>query len=294
MLRKCAMLTCVLVLGFAAASEAGPLDSTGMVYVDGLPCNSLCLFYLRWSHDLSSTPAQRSPPAVRRPEAGIREERSKPAAQARVARAKPGAPNSSQVPQAEFAGSQPAAHAAADIADPRSKVGSAAGSSTARIRELLAAALQVTATAVPAPERKASNTDGFDRPETVLPNNAERIAAASANDTDVLVALVMARPEIRSVSDLASKTVAIDHAQSASHGKIRAAMVAAGAAEVELSDGQTKAVDRLISGAVPAAVLALVSPEAAQRFPTIEGFRSFRIPLSPRSSKAAVDTPQAK
>jgi hypothetical protein len=197
MLRKCAMLTCVLVLGFATASEAGPLDSTGMVYVDGLPCNSLCLFYMRWSHELSSTPARRPPPAAARPEAGIREERSKPAAQARVAKAKPGAPNSSQVPQAKLAGSQPAANAAADMADPHPKAGSAANSNTTRIRELLAAALQVTATAVPAPQQKASNTDGFDRPETVLPTNTERTATASANDTDVLVALVMARPEIR-------------------------------------------------------------------------------------------------
>jgi hypothetical protein len=294
MLRKSVMLTCVLVLGFAAASEAGPLDSTGMVYIDGLPCNSLCLSYMHWSHELSSTPAQRPPQAVARHEAGIRKERSKPAAQARVATAKPGAPNFSQVPQAKAAGSQPAANAAADIADPHPKAGSAAGSNTTRIQEQVAAALQVTATAVPAPQQKASNTDGSDHPETVLPTNAERTAAASANDTDVLVALVMARPEIRSVSDLASKTVAIDHAQSASHGNVRAAMVAAGATEVQLSDGQTKAVDRLISGAVPAAVLALASPETAQRFPTIEGFRIFRIPLSPRSLKAAVDAPQAK
>jgi hypothetical protein len=197
------------------------------------------------------------------------------------------------VPQPRVAGSQPAANAAADIADPHTKAGSAAGSNTTKIREQVSAALQVTTTAVPAPEQKERNTDGSDHPETVLPTNAERTAAASANDTDVLVALVMARPEIRSISELASKTVAIDHAQSASRGKVRAALVAAGAAEVQLSDGQTKAVDRLIRGAVPAAVLALVSPEEAQRFPTIEGFRSFRIPLSPRSSKA-VDAPEAK
>jgi hypothetical protein len=59
--------------------------------------------------------------------------------------------------------------------------------------------------------------------------------------------------------------------------------VAAGAAEVKLSDGQTKAVDRLISGEVQAAVLTLVSPEAAEWFPDIAGFKIFRIPLSPRS-----------
>jgi hypothetical protein len=34
---------------------------------------------------------------------------------------------------------------------------------------------------------------------------------------------------------------------------------------------------------VPAAVVALVSTDAAQAFPDIAGFRIFRVPLSPRS-----------
>jgi hypothetical protein len=51
---------------------------------------------------------------------------------------------------------------------------------------------------------------------------------------------------------------------------------------VRLSQGQAKAVDRLISGEVPAAVLTLVSPEVAEMFPEIAGFNIFRVPLSPR------------
>jgi len=47
-----------------------------------------------------------------------------------------------------------------------------------------------------------------------------------------------------------------------------------------------KAVDRLIRGEVPAAVLALVSPEAAEWFPEIPGYKVFRIPLSPDPLKA--------
>jgi hypothetical protein len=39
----------------------------------------------------------------------------------------------------------------------------------------------------------------------------------------------------------------------------------------------------LIDGEVPAAVLTLVSPEAAEAFPDIAGFRIFRIPLSPKA-----------
>ena len=109
---------------------------------------------------------------------------------------------------------------------------------------------------------------------------------SSSNKIDNLVALVMARAEIKSISELANKTVAIDGKQIGSNNNVRAAIEAAGAAEVQLNDSQTKAVDRLISGEVPAAVLTLVSPEAAEWFPDIAGFKIFRIPLSPRSLKA--------
>jgi len=79
-------------------------------------------------------------------------------------------------------------------------------------------------------------------------------------------------------------------AHSASNGNVRTAIVAAGAAEVQLSEGQSKALERVIGGDVPAAVLTLVSPEAAEGFPEIAGFKVFRIPLSPRSLKAGQNT----
>jgi hypothetical protein len=332
MLRKTMMLTCVLVLSCSGASNAKPLDSPGLVYIDGLPCNRLCRSYLAWSHHLSSMPARGRPFAIVRPGIGMRGEASKHASRARIAKAKPVAPNSRQVPRARVAGLQPAGHAAAkpvapksnrapqariaDLqpaanaatasdntatkpADPHPTAGSAAGSNAKTIQEQVtaatAAAVQMMAAkAIPAAERKANHTGASDHPEAVLPADAHKAAAASANDTDVLVVLVMARPEIRSVSDLASKTIAIDEAQAVSNGNVRAAIVAAGAAEVQLSDDQTKAVDRLISGAVPAAVLAVVSPDAALRFPDIEGFKIFQVLLLPRSLKAVADTPKAK
>jgi TRAP-type uncharacterized transport system substrate-binding protein len=64
----------------------------------------------------------------------------------------------------------------------------------------------------------------------------------------------MARPEIKSVSDLTRKDVAIQDEQSASSATIRTAIAAAGAVEVQLKEGHTKAIDRLIGGEVPAAV----------------------------------------
>jgi hypothetical protein len=63
---------------------------------------------------------------------------------------------------------------------------------------------------------------------------------------------------------------------------VRSAIAAAGASEIQLSEGHAKPIDRLISGEVPAAVLTLASPEAAEWFPDIKGFKIFRIPLSPR------------
>jgi hypothetical protein len=198
---------------------------------------------------------------------------------------------------------QPASNAAADsgttranITDPHPTGGAVANSNTGTIQEQVAAttagAEQVTAaTPVQAPEQKTNNQDRSNRAETVLRGDAEKSAAASPNNTDHLVALIMARPEIKSVSDLTSKIIAIDDRHSASVANVRTAIVAAGAAEVQLSDGQTKAIDRLISREVPAAVLALVSPEAAEGFPEIAGFKIFRIPLSPRSINERQNTP---
>jgi hypothetical protein len=198
---------------------------------------------------------------------------------------------------------QPASNAAADsdttrssIADSHPTGGAVANSNTRTIQHQLAAATAVAelmtfAPVVPAPEPKANNKDRSNHSETVLRGDAETSAPASPNNPDLLVALLVARPEIKSVSDLTSKIIAIDDRHSASNGNIRTAIAAAGAAEVQLSEGQAKAIDRLISGDVPAAVLTLVSAEAAEWFPEIAGFKIFRIPLSPRSLKERRDTP---
>jgi hypothetical protein len=110
---------------------------------------------------------------------------------------------------------------------------------------------------------------------------AERMTAAGErpNKSDLLVAVVMARPEIKSVPDLAGKSVAIDERYSASRVDVWMAFAVAGASLVKVSAGQTAAVDRLSNGEVTAAVLALVSADAAEGFPEIAGFKIFRIPL---------------
>ena len=128
-----------------------------------------------------------------------------------------------------------------------------------------------------------TNTDNSASAEMLVRAYAERTGSISANGTDHLVAVLLARPEITSVSRLTGKTIAIDDRYSASNGSVRIAIVAAGASEIELSSGQPTAMSRLINGEVPAAILALLPADAAEGFPEIAGFKILRIPLSPHS-----------
>jgi TRAP-type uncharacterized transport system substrate-binding protein len=260
----------MLLLGSVGTAEATPPDSPDIVYIDGLPCNSLCQSYMAWSRKASSISAQAAF-APRLPKArgatGMRGEGSRPVTRARLA--KPAAPNSNDTRQAPNADSQPASNAVAV-------------SNSRTIQEQVTAA-----TAAPAPEQKAGHSD---HAEAVLPGVAEKPASASSNNRDRLVAILVARPEIKSVSDLTNKNIAIDDRQAASDAHLGTAIAAAGAGEVQLSEGQTKAINRLISGEVSAAVLTSIYPEAADWLPEIAGFTIFRIPLSPPAVKARLES----
>ena len=120
----------------------------------------------------------------------------------------------------------------------------------------------------------------------------ERMTAAAltaprdnGEPTQPLVAVVMARPEIKSVADLAGNVVAMDERYAPFSVDVWTAFVVAGTGSVEVSAGHIAAVDRLINGEVTAALLALVFPDAADAFPEIAGFKIFRVPLLPSSSK---------
>jgi len=186
---------------------------------------------------------------------------------------------------------EPAGNAAAKSDTPPAKIAAsspmaAADPSSRTIQEQVAAATALAehvtaASATPAARKEASNAEAYGRTEALPPSDTEPTASVPTNNTDDLVALVIARPEIKLVSDLAGKEVAIEYQQSGSGTSIRTAIAAAGAVEVQLNQGHAKAIDRLIAGEVPAAILTLVSPEAAEWFPDIPGYRIFRIPLSP-------------
>jgi ABC-type phosphate/phosphonate transport system substrate-binding protein len=132
-----------------------------------------------------------------------------------------------------------------------------------------------------------------DAPETRT--TQEQVAAASAAaermsvptldaSLDALVAILVAGPDVQSVSDLAGKTIAIDDRYSESSiGRVRTAMAAAGAPEIQLSKGQATAINRLVGKEVAAAVVGLVSVSAADSFPELARLRIFRIPLAARA-----------
>jgi hypothetical protein len=295
------MLAGLLFLGSVGTLQAHPLDLPDIVYIDGLPCNSACQSYMAWSRQKKSSTAEQPAPEkpARRSSYGavhrattMHRESSKPAASARIAK------QAVPMPPAKIAEPQPAGNAAAASEAARANVaasppsgGEVAISAARTVQEQVAAATALAehatiASAAPVPQPEANNAETSGRTEAVQPSDTEQTASVPTSNTDNLVAVLMARPEITSMSDLTGKDVAIEDLQSASGATIRTAIAAAGAVEVQLNEGHTKAIDRLIAGEVPAAILTLASPEAAEWFPDIAGYRIFRIPLSPRSVKA--------
>ncbi|WP_257166071.1 hypothetical protein [Bradyrhizobium sp. SRS-191] len=142
----------------------------------------------------------------------------------------------------------------------------------------------------PAPAKEAAPNAGKVQTEvmvaavTVAAELAERMTALRVPEGPAdkhLVAVLLARPNVRGVPDLSGKVIAIDERYAKSNARITAAMNAAGASEVLLLEGQATAITRLSNGEVSAAVVALASPEAAEAFPKIAGFRLFTVTLKP-------------
>jgi tetratricopeptide (TPR) repeat protein/TRAP-type uncharacterized transport system substrate-binding protein len=160
----------------------------------------------------------------------------------------------------------------------------AATDNSAITQELVKAATTVaermTAALTPSQssEQRMNQTGRSQRSEI---DDPEKATAVRSVHPDPRIAILMARSPLKSIADLAGQEIAIDEKHSILDGNIQAAIAAAGAAQVQMSEGQKKAINRLIRAEVPAAVLAVVSPEAAEAFPEIPGFKIFRIPLPP-------------
>ena len=146
-------------------------------------------------------------------------------------------------------------------------------------QEYIVAALAVAEQITKAETPKSTGSDGVDGTRAASANDAN---AAPPGNPGALVALLISRSDVKAASALSGLSIAIDAAQSGAEEDIRSALVAAGAAETQLSVSDASPLDRLVNGEVSAAVLNLVSPDAADAFPEIKGFKVLRLPLSTR------------
>jgi tetratricopeptide (TPR) repeat protein len=298
MLKTSVILTGLLCLSAPGTSEAHPQNSSDVAHIDGQSCNAACQSYMAWSHEIMPVPGQ--PPRVflrararQRPAKAVAgrvivfEAGSRPATHGPVT--KQAAPTSTEMSQANVTDLQSA------------RTTSASGTLGAKISEAQPPADSDGARAKIADQSPsgACATDSHTRTTkeliTAATTLAERLTGAMApsqgpspsSDSNLRIAILVACPEVKSVSDLTGKSIAIDTGLSVSSDNVRRAIARAGAAEVQISEGETKALDRVIGGEVPAAILTLASPEAAEAFPKIAGFNILQIPLT-------TEKPQAK
>jgi hypothetical protein len=239
------------------------------------------------SAKIADSQATNSTPAFAAPRTNVADTAPKAATPAEPPNDRPWA-NAADLPPVTSA--TPASPAPRDIPDTAPKLAAAEATKRTTQEQVMAAlavAEQITA-AAPAP--KAVDADRSDDTGSVT-TPGSKTAATAAKDIDLLVALVISRSDIKSVSALSGANIAIDAQESASESNIRSALVAAGASEVQLSVGGAKAIERLVGGEVPAAVVSLLSADAAEAFPDIAGFKVLRVPLSPQSLKAGLDKP---
>ena len=112
---------------------------------------------------------------------------------------------------------QPAGSAAAKPDTPPAKIAAsspmaaAADPSSRTLQEQVAAATALAervtaASATPAAQKEASNAEASGRTEALPPGDTEPAASVPTNKTDDLVALMIARPEIKLVSEPARRS----------------------------------------------------------------------------------------
>lgn len=282
-----------ILLGFMG-SQAIASDET--VYIDGQPCGTFCQAYMAWARGYGQPARQADVPAQRPADSAV--------AHAKKATPKlrtPAASNRAAVPKTRLSkkvnsppvhSNQPAIDRpedsttgsiedqskASDAAKPDSSPGAgAAVSDPASVQQSAAEAkdAEKPSEGVATTEGQPAGSSG---PE-IAASRDEPVASTPAGNN--LVAIIFARPEIGSISELSGKQIAIVESESKSTESIRSAISAAGASDVQLSDSAPiNAMDSVINGQIPAAVIALLSSEAADRFHEISGFNIFRVPVS--------------
>jgi hypothetical protein len=296
---KVLAIVVVVSCSFFGKALANPLDSPGTVYIDGSPCNLSCQSYMAWSRQIlearqavgkradriSATKTSGVPSGKlvsKRVERALADtpSRSRPKDLRATLSAIPAplprsrtevTPRNEEVhepPALLGAPSEPPA--IAKSATENVPIGTKSGNSRdERTSELVTAALAVA--------EKMTSAEALPRRDD---KGLDEAKAGSANVSTSQVALLISRPDVKSVSALRGLNVAINVAQSAAETDIRSALAALGATETQLLVSDASPIDRLISGDAQAAVVSLVSTDAANAFPDIKGFNVFRVTLS--------------
>jgi hypothetical protein len=127
----------------------------------------------------------------------------------------------------------------------------------------------------------AEQITNADPPQGQVNERTDETKAGNVKISIPRVALLICRPDLKSASALKGVNVAIDADQSAAEQDIRSALAAVGATETQLLVSDVSPLDRLMNGEVQAAVVKLVSADAADAFPDIKGFKVLRVSLSP-------------
>jgi hypothetical protein len=268
MSKKWTLLTLIASLAAPGALHAGALDSPDIVYVDGQPCNSACQSYMTWSARAQAARYRGNYPT----RVAVPDEACEPAAGRPLKMSR--APSQAAHMSSRSSMTMPKARSAArNDALPRT----AATPTQAQAATMATAAARPTIT-VESIRAAASASAGAAGP-TITVESIRAAASLSAAPQDNLVALVLAPQDINALSDLNNKRIAIAEKQSALSGRVSAALMAAGAAEVQFSEARDSAIDRLTNGEVPAAVV-LAPREIAALFPEMAGYRTFRLPLA--------------
>lgn len=271
-MKRCAMLIGMLLLGSVGPSAAGPRNSPDVVYINGSPCNRFCQFYMARSRAHTDRAAKGREPESNAPlrnrSAVVAAARNELSRSGMAAVLQPGvaAANAKR-------GGLDDLRSDFDLPDsPRM------GTFEDRVMVAAAVAEQLTAMATAAFELKVMNGEA-----AVMSVSGGKADPAPQNQAEARVALVMVRAEIKSLRYLTRQTVAIDSERASATSSIQTAFATEGAPKVLVSTGERRAIDRLIAGEVPGAIVALVSEDAAKAFPDIAGFTIFRMSLPPRS-----------
>jgi hypothetical protein len=290
---------CMLLLGSLTSASAAPLDSPDSVTINGQPCNTACQSYMEWSRRASGQPAREFSRPIAEP--------LPPAAQATTTVAPKRVPVhvvTKPKPQPKSNKTEKSLTATDDVnvVQPKPAMAAPAPVDTASKSmptlnprpspEAAKPPVEQVAAVPPVQDldlAKPSAQQTTKNPPLAVPfeNKSNDTAKAILPQSDPdLVAILLVREDIKSVPELADKTIAIDASQADKMDSIKNAIAKAGAKDVRVTDGEKLALGRVMDGEVPAGIVSVVSPEEAAMWSGVQGFTILRLPLGSRSKKA--------